>query len=322
ISSFDAATDIQARKLRFFDCWWRGQITKAQAEAEISKRVKRYPEREKEWQNCPATPEQLRQLKKQGELIKSGMTYLEAMNLILSLALAPSIETQDEIFNEYLPPCEYPSEQEKDLMQEKLRFFGYRCEGEISYWQLAAGIRECEGMFPEREKEWKNRPPTLEQARQLADFGHEIESGLTSLQAKHLIVALTLRHEIDFLEKLGFDPKNQDASLLIIRVLRPVNFALSSTFKKISSLPDQGYSLLQIAIAKSEFCHQLPRYGPNSTWNELEHRPLTKEERMKVTDVAFSCLPPEMFLSLQSNGVKKYKDQLDAKLKEKCSPSS
>ena len=61
-----------------------------------------------------------------------------------------------------------------------------------------------------------------------------------------------------------------DASTLIDRVLRPVDFALRSAFKDIHALPKEHLRALQIAIANWGYRPGLPRDGPYSTWNDLD----------------------------------------------------
>ncbi len=130
-------------------------------------------------------------------------------------------------------------------------------------------------------------------------------------------------HQERFLRQLGFDPAGLDkraASLLITRILRPISYAISKTFKNRDILEKDDEKVLQVAISQWEYSSSLPRWGPYSSWEDLEafgddsHRSLTKEERMRITDIAFSLLPPEVFFKLQSNGVKAYKDQLDRQL--------
>lgn len=138
---------------------------------------------------------------------------------------------------------------------------------------------------------------------------------------------LATSKQLEFLGKLGITGSDLPsvtigaASTLIDRVLRPVDFALRSAFKDIHALPKEHLRALQIAISNWSYCPKLPRYGPYSTWNDLDaadpdaRRSLTKEERIAVTDLAFQSLAPEVFLSLRSNGLKKYKDRLDEVLR-------
>ncbi len=138
---------------------------------------------------------------------------------------------------------------------------------------------------------------------------------------------LATNRQLGFLAKLGITGSDLSkmtigaASTLIDRVLRPVDFALRSAFRDIHALPKEHLGTLQIAIANWSYCPQLPRYGPYSTWNDLDaagpdaRRALTKEEKIAVTDLAFQTLPPEVFLTLRSNGIKKYKDRLDELLR-------
>lgn len=132
---------------------------------------------------------------------------------------------------------------------------------------------------------------------------------------------LATSRQIEFLQKLGFQGEGLDkgeASVLLDRILRPINYALSQTFKHVTeTLPKEDLCVLQVALARSELRRRLPRYGPHETLAELEangeepHRRLTREERMAVTDIAFQVLPPFVFGCLESNGVKKYKVQLE-----------
>jgi hypothetical protein len=101
----------------------------------------------------------------------------------------------------------------------------------------------------------------------------------------------------------------------IRRILRPIDHAISKTFKNRSALSEEDEFRLQVALNQWEYLQTLPRYGPWSTWEELgldrNDRDLTKEERASVTYIAYQNLDPAVFLSLVSNGVKKYKDELD-----------
>ena len=132
---------------------------------------------------------------------------------------------------------------------------------------------------------------------------------------------LATSRQKDFLEKLGFSGEGLtkgEATYLLDRILRPVNYALSKTFKDTQLLPKEYLRALQIEIVHWDYYTRLPRYGPHATWKDLEasgndpHRPLTKWERIAITDIAFRALPAGVFLSLKSNGVKQYKAQLDA----------
>ena len=99
----------------------------------------------------------------------------------------------------------------------------------------------------------------------------------------------------------------------LAQILRPINNAISKTFTNRDILTKAEEQALQIAISRWDHLPNLPRFGPSHKWDELEDhgRPLSKEERMNVTYLAFSCLRPETFLQLQSKGVKKYKTELD-----------
>jgi hypothetical protein len=79
--------------------------------------------------------------------------------------------------------------------------------------------------------------------------------------------------------------------------------------------------MLQVTIVRWDYCSKLPRFGPHATWTDLEassndpHRSLTKEEKIAITEIALQLVPPEVFLSLKSNGIKKHKDVLDEKIR-------
>ena len=148
--------------------------------------------------------------------------------------------------------------------------------------------------------------------------------GVINSEGMFIVVKTYVRSEPDilFLSELGFSRRELESNeaLSLERVLRPINFALTSSFKGLSVLSSEELRALQIAIANSPYYSSLPRYGPAATWKEMEasgldpHRRLTKEERVFVTDTAFKTLPKKTFLALESNGVKKHKKELDAAL--------
>lgn len=124
--------------------------------------------------------------------------------------------------------------------------------------------------------------------------------------------------EIDKYKAFGipWDAKGPNGrSADIRRILRPIDHAISKTFTNRSVLSEEDEFRLQVALNQWEYLRTLPRYGPWSTWEELgldsNDRNLTKEERESVTYIAYQTLHPAVFLSLVSNGVKKYKDELD-----------
>jgi vacuolar-type H+-ATPase subunit E/Vma4 len=59
----DPATEKQKEKLRFFGCTWEEGITKGQASDAIDECVKMFPEKEKEYQNRPATEAQMKEIR-------------------------------------------------------------------------------------------------------------------------------------------------------------------------------------------------------------------------------------------------------------------
>jgi hypothetical protein len=134
---------------------------------------------------------------------------------------------------------------------------------------------------------------------------------------------LAIDRQERFLRELGFPAEGitkQEATLRLTRILRPIEYALSETFKNVHELEKVHLRALQIALARWEQLRTFPRYGPESTWDQLNaaatvadpHRRLTKKERQAVTALAFQVLPPDIFRSLVSNGVSKYKQALEA----------
>lgn len=169
-------------------------------------------------------------------------------------------------------------------------------------------------------RRWTEHEPT--RVRTFEETAHTASSGGFSASIIATTELATSRQE-DFIRKLGFATKGLskgDASDLLTRILRPVEYALSKTFENSGVLEKEHLRALQIALVHWEYYPRLPRYGPHATWKDLEasgndpNRPLTKDERIAVTDIAFHVLPPQVFLTLTSNGVKSYKKQLDAKL--------
>ena len=100
--------------------------------------------------------------------------------------------------------------------------------------------------------------------------------------------------------------------------LRPVDYALKMTFTNCEILSKEYYRVLQIGLANSEIIKDLPKYGPSSYAKDLDqveyNRRLTKEERHKITDLSLDLLPFEVFKKLISNGVKKYKRQVEEEI--------
>ena len=111
-----------------------------------------------------------------------------------------------------------------------------------------------------------------------------------------------------------------DATNRITWILRPVDYALGSTFTNLDILEKEHYRNLQVALAKSELVKKLPKYGPNSyakdIYSEDYDRRLTKEERHAITDLAMEIVPYTIFKNLISNGVKRYKKQLETSSKQ------
>jgi hypothetical protein len=136
---------------------------------------------------------------------------------------------------------------------------------------------------------------------------------------------LATSRQIEFIQKLGYsadDLTKDEASIFLDRILRPVDYALRQTFKQVYEKIDKEHlRVIQVTMVHWDYCSQLPRFGPHSTWADLEangvnpHRALTKEEKIAVTEIAFRLLPPYVFLALKSNGIQKYKNVLDNKIK-------
>ncbi|MEI7729127.1 MAG: hypothetical protein WCO56_06130 [Verrucomicrobiota bacterium] len=176
--------------------------------------------------------------------------------------------------------------------------YGYNC----------SEVRWAYGLAPNR-------------GRRIARAIHQLLKPAGDLDYRISSQQLSPEEQSGFLHQFGFDTSDMspfETELLFTRVLRPVTNAISKTFKHVHAIEERHKETLQNAILRSDFCRSLPRYGPYSKWEEMEipDRSLTKEERMKITDLAFGVLPPEVFLALESNGIKKYKADLDVKLKD------
>jgi hypothetical protein len=108
----EPATEKQKAKLRYFGCTWDGEITKGEASKAIDECIRTRPDLEKAYQDRPATPEQLRQLRRRlratGETpndsagSEKGLTYHEAKELIEDLELDESQAELDEVDEEYI----------------------------------------------------------------------------------------------------------------------------------------------------------------------------------------------------------------------------
>ncbi len=167
---------------------------------------------------------------------------------------------------------------------------------------------------------WTKEEP--ERVRTYQQTIHESSGGGCSVSVS-LTQELATSRQLEFLRRLGLSGETltrEDASHLIDRALRPIDGALAKTFQNIQILPKEHLRALQIALAHWDYCPKLPGYGPYDSVGNLIHRghdpyrPLTKNERIAVTDLAVRILPPDLFLSLQSNGIKKYKVKIDEKL--------
>jgi ABC-type antimicrobial peptide transport system ATPase subunit len=119
--------------------------------------------------------------------------------------------------------------------------------------------------------------------RRFRTESHTTKAGPFSFTVTLTTELATLR-QIDFLRRLSYDGKElskDEASLHITRILRPIDYAIRQTFKSAKPVKEH-LRTLQIAISHSEYLNSLSRYGPNSTWHELEccrdpHVRLTKE---------------------------------------------
>jgi hypothetical protein len=68
-----------------------------------------------------------------------------------------------------------------------------------------------------------------------------------------------------FLRELGFPAEGitkHEATLRLTRILRPIDFALSETFKNAHELEKAHLRALQIALARWEQLRTFPRYKP------------------------------------------------------------
>jgi hypothetical protein len=154
-------------------------------------------------------------------------------------------------------------------------------------------------------------------------FGIEnAERTQLALEARHNKIESSIAERKQFLSELcGNDYADKylsngtDEALLLKRVLRPINEAISQTFKT-TNISEQDRLTLQIAIAHSPYLESLPLYGPNSTWDQLNeggisNKVMSKDLRMCVAYTAFECLAPDIFIALQAKGISSYKKSLD-----------
>lgn len=187
---------------------------------------------------------------------------------------------------------------------------------------LLRGERRNDNDQTETVRRWTEQEPNRVRTFEETTQSCAGEGASISISYTH---ELATSRQIEFLQKLGFSADGLtkgEASTLLDRVLRPVDYALKQTFKNVNvALQKEHLRMFQVTITTWDYCSHLPRFGPNATWAELEasgndpHRSLTKEEKIAVTDIAFQLLPSDVFLALKSNGIKKYKDVLDEKLK-------
>ena len=131
-------------------------------------------------------------------------------------------------------------------------------------------------------------------------------------------------HEIQFLGELGFSASKlatrETAGQLLMRVLRPLDYAIAQTIDRTAEIPEEHIRKIQIALAHWSYCLHLPRYGPYSAPNELvfnniPYRELTNPERMAVLTLIERVVPPSVFLSLNVNGIESFKCQLDERIR-------
>jgi hypothetical protein len=187
---------------------------------------------------------------------------------------------------------------------------------------LLRGERRNDNGQSETVRHWTEQEP--DRVRTFEETTQASAGGGVSVSISYTHELATSR-QIEFLQKLGFSADGLTkggASTLLDRILRPVDYALKQTFKNANVvLQKEHLRMFQVTIARWDYCSQLPRFGPYATWPDLEasgndpHRSLTKEEKIAITEIALQLVPPEVFLSLKSNGIKKYKDVLDGKLR-------
>ena len=127
----------------------------------------------------------------------------------------------------------------------------------------------------------------------------------------------------EYLRLLGQVPPVGDDeffwNLLLSRVLRPVNNAISIVFAgSIENWPPRALHALQAAVAKWPGCNQLPLYGPHISWDEINaagptKRALGPELEAAILEIAHVNLPQEFFrrLRLRAKRMQIVKDRLE-----------
>lgn len=105
-------------------------------------------------------------------------------------------------------------------------------------------------------------------------------------------------------ENTGRESDEFALNLLLTRVLRPVNNAISITFTgSLENWPPKLLHTLQATVAKWPGCKQLPLYGPQSAWDDIHaagpvKRSLGAELEAAIVEIAHASLPKEFFRRL------------------------
>lgn len=107
-----------------------------------------------------------------------------------------------------------------------------------------------------------------------------------------------------------------EAGNLWWEVTRPLDYAITNTFVNTESLSPENQLTLEVALARWEYCPQLPRYTLTASDKDYQRR-LTKEECSGVMDIAFRVLHPDVFLLLIPKNAKKHKKSLDNVIKSR-----
>ena len=169
----EPATEKQKDKLRFFGCTWDEGITKGQASDAIDSCVKMFPEKEKEYQNRPATEAQVEEirayLKASGETIEDyvecggTLTYQQAKEMIkeweLDEAAAQESDELEALEKEYIIDVEEWAEIYPGLTWERVQSAAEALDQTNPGWRQESNHRELmlakvADLNPQLAKDW------------------------------------------------------------------------------------------------------------------------------------------------------------------------
>ena len=196
--------------------------------------------------------------------------------------------------------------------------FGFsRLDERWSYGEMPKDARLIEEALLGFIRPWEQTPQgKVNMKRMLEKKAAKQAAKAAAAQAEQLA-------QIAFLTEAGFSCGNlspEEIGFLHVRVLRPVDYAIRQTFQKVEEIIETELRPLRFAILAWDYCPNLPRYGPQATWEVLNAgavdpgRPLSTGELCAITNLAAQVLPPNVFLALSSNGVKRHKTEVDTRI--------